>query len=136
MPAGVTLATWPSHVSQPCACGQSTSFAGSPSAGQPCGGDQVPSPYHVAEDRGHARVWSGVVCHGVAECPDGCGAPLQAPLFQAIDVEPHETAQVVLNHSVEQADDLTGRPGARGDARLRDEDRLAREAPDQPKPLP
>src|SRR5215467_14912920 len=98
-----------------------------------CARAGVPTPAGD-EDRGHPRDWLGVVCHADAECPDVCGAPLQPPLFQAIHVEPHETAQVVPNHSVEQADDLAGRPGAWGDTCLRDEDRLAREAPDQREP--
>jgi hypothetical protein len=87
------------------------------------------------EDPNLERDWSGVVCHADAECPDRSGAPLQPPLFQSIDVEPYETPQMVLNYSVEQADDLAGRSGAWGDPRLRDEDRLAREAPDQREPL-
>src|SRR5215813_5127961 len=37
---------------------------------------------------------------------------------------------MVLIHAVEQADDLTGRPGVWVDDRLRDEHRLTREAPD------
>src|SRR5215467_14039082 len=42
----------------------------------------------------------------VSERPDGACAAFKAPGLKVVDIEPHEPAQVIPQHAVEQLDDL------------------------------